>query len=326
MTVVLLTKDTVKIDKAVSSGFSTYDAVLYDERYNLLNAYLAVVPGNYQLNLRRMYILNTNYADYSFFFTLHQGDQRNSHLDKEYLAILESTQRTPYYFNLHHQDLAHTMVLGKTGSGKSFLLNFLLTNLQKYNPYTFIFDMGGSYRSLTELFGGSYLQVGLQSQSFQINPFCLPYSRENLNFLFTFISVLIQDGGKHILSHPEERDLYDQIEMLYSIDPSLRTLSTLRNTLNGNLKDGLHKWTREGPFGFLFDNPKDTLSFQIPVHEFRRHGELPSADRTGSSTCSTGPMPSFMTLSSPGSLSPSSSTRPGSSSAIPRSRTTSSRP
>jgi type IV secretion system protein VirB4 len=324
--VVLLTKDTVKIDKAVSSGFSTYDAVLYDERYNLLNAYLAVVPGNYQLNLRRMYILNTNYADYSFFFTLHQGDQRNSHLDKEYLAILESTQRTPYYFNLHHQDLAHTMVLGKTGSGKSFLLNFLLTNLQKYNPYTFIFDMGGSYRSLTELFGGSYLQVGLQSQSFQINPFCLPYSRENLNFLFTFISVLIQDGGKHILSHPEERDLYDQIEMLYSIDPSLRTLSTLRNTLNGNLKDGLHKWTREGPFGFLFDNPKDTLSFQIPVHEFRRHGELPSADRTGSSTCSTGPMPSFMTLSSPGSLSPSSSTRPGSSSAIPRSRTTSSRP
>jgi len=80
-----------------------------------------------------MYILNTNYADYSFFFTLHQGDQRNSHLDKEYLAILESTQQTPYYFNLHHQDLAHTMVLGKTGSGKSFLLNFLLTNLQKYN-------------------------------------------------------------------------------------------------------------------------------------------------------------------------------------------------
>ena len=264
LTMVLYDQDAVKIDKAVSEFFkifSTHDAVLYDERYNLLNAYLAIVPGNYHLNLRRMYILNTNYADYSFFFTLHQGDQHNHHLDKEYLAILESTQQTPYYFNLHHQDLAHTMVLGKTGSGKSFLLNFLLTNLQKYDPYTFIFDMGGSYRSLTELFGGSYLQVGLQSQSFRINPFCLPYCRENLNFLFTFISVLIQDRGKHSLSHLEERDLYEQIEMLYSIDPSLRTLSTLRNTLNGNLKDGLHKWTREGPFGFLFDNAEDTLSF-----------------------------------------------------------------
>jgi type IV secretory pathway VirB4 component len=137
--VILYDQDAVKIDKAVSEFFkifSTHDAVLYDERYNLLNAYLAIVPGNYHLNLRRMYILNTNYADYSFFFTLHQGDQHNHHLDKEYLAILESTQQTPYYFNLHDQDLAHTMVLGKTGSGKSFLLNFLLTNLQKYDPYT----------------------------------------------------------------------------------------------------------------------------------------------------------------------------------------------
>jgi hypothetical protein len=27
-----------------------------------------------------------------------------------------------------------------------------------------------------------------------------------------------------LLSHPEERDLYDQIEMLYSIDPSLDSI------------------------------------------------------------------------------------------------------
>jgi len=46
------------------------------------------------------------------------------------------------------------MILGRTGSGKSFLLNFLITNLQKYDPYTFIFDLGGSFESLTRLFGG----------------------------------------------------------------------------------------------------------------------------------------------------------------------------
>ncbi len=264
LTVVLYDRDLARIDHAISTFskiFSTVDAVLIDERYNLLNAFLAVVPGNYQLNLRRMYLLNTNYADYAFFFTLHQGERENKHLGSEYLAVLESTHKTPYYLNLHHGDLAHTTILGKSGSGKSFLLNFLITFLQKYSPYTFILDMGGSYRSLTEMFGGSYLQVGLQSQSFSISPFCLPLTRDNLNFLFAFVSLLIDDGGKHQLSHKEERDLFDQIEMMYSIDPRLRTLSTLRNTLPDTLKEALHKWTQAGQLGFLFDNPEDTLTF-----------------------------------------------------------------
>ena len=57
-----------------------------------------------------------------------------------------------------------------TGSGKSFLCNFLLTHGQKYAPRTFIFDLGGSYRMLTQLFGGSYLQVGIERRTFTINP------------------------------------------------------------------------------------------------------------------------------------------------------------
>ena len=284
LTVVLYDRDLARIDHAISAFskiFSTVDAVLIDERYNLLNAYLAVVPGNYQLNLRRMYLLNTNYADYSFFFTLHQGERENKHLGSEYLAVLESTHKTPYYLNLHHGDLAHTTILGKSGSGKSFLLNFLITFLQKYDPYTFIFDMGGSYRSLTEMFGGSYLQVGLQSQSFSINPFCLPPTRDNLNFLFAFVSLLIHDSGKHQLSHKEERDLFDQIEMMYSIDARLRTLSTLRNTLPDTLKEALHKWTQAGQLGFLFDNPEDTLTFsRFQCIEFEGMEKYPATHRT----------------------------------------------
>jgi hypothetical protein len=35
-----------------------------------------------------------------------------------------------------------------------------LQNAQKYTPQTYIFDIGGSFRSLTTIFGGSYLNVG----------------------------------------------------------------------------------------------------------------------------------------------------------------------
>jgi type IV secretory pathway VirB4 component len=176
LTVVIYDLDPIKVERTCAEFykvFSVHDGQLYEEKYNLLNAFLATVPGNYPFNLRYMYLLNTNYADFSFLFTLHEGERRNQHLREEYLAVLETNHRTPYFLNLHYRDVAHTMILGRTGAGKSFLLNFLITNLQKYNPHTFIFDLGGSFESLTKLFGGAYARVGLESQDFSINPFCL---------------------------------------------------------------------------------------------------------------------------------------------------------
>src|ERR1700688_4022116 len=177
LTVVIYDLDLAKVDRACADFykvFSIHDAQLYEEKYNLLNAFLAAVPGNHVFILRSLYLLNTNYADFSFLFTLHCGEPRNSHLRHEYLAVLETNHHTPYFLNLHYRDVAHTMILGRTGAGKSFLLNFLITNLQKYEPWTFIFDLGGSFESLTQLFDGSYVRVGVNSSDFRINPFSLP--------------------------------------------------------------------------------------------------------------------------------------------------------
>jgi TraM recognition site of TraD and TraG/CagE, TrbE, VirB family, component of type IV transporter system len=126
LTIVVYDTDLAKVDEACAEFYKTFtvhDAQLYEEKYNLFNAYLATVPGNYAFNLRSMIILNTNYADYSFLFTLHCGDRVNAHLKKEYLAVLETNHRTPYYLNLHCQDTAHSVILGRTGSGKFFSLS-----------------------------------------------------------------------------------------------------------------------------------------------------------------------------------------------------------
>ena len=173
LTVVLHDRDRTALEASVAECFkvfSTHDATLIEERYNLINAWIAVLPGNYTHNLRYLYLTNTNYADLSFLFTAHSGEARNAHLDAEYLAVLETEHRTPYFLNLHCRDIAHTLIFGATGSGKSFLLNFLLTNEQKYEPSTFSFDLGGSYEHLTRLFGGSYLPINVQQQAFRIKP------------------------------------------------------------------------------------------------------------------------------------------------------------
>jgi type IV secretion system protein TrbE len=279
LTVVIYDLDLAKVDRACADFykvFSVHDAQLYEEKYNLLNSFLAAVPGNHIFNLRSLYLLNTNYADYSFLFTLHCGEPRNSHLQQEYLAVLETNHSTPYFLNLHYRDVAHTMILGRTGAGKSFLLNFLATNLQKYVPHTFIFDLGGSFESLTQLFGGSYVRVGLESGDFTINPFSLAPSKENLDFLTLFLKVLIQGPKGTELDPATERELFHQVENLYSVDPSLRTLSVLTNTLGRDVALRLSKWTRGGQFGFLFDNAEDTISFsRFQCFDFQRMSQYP---------------------------------------------------
>ena len=278
LTVVIYDRDLAAVERAAADFykvFSVHDAQLYEERYNLLNAFLAAIPGNQAFNLRYLYLLNTNYADLSFLFTLHSGDTRNRQLRQEYLAVLETNHGTPYFLNLHYRDVAHSMILGRTGSGKSFLLNFLITNLQKYNPFTFIFDLGGSFESLTRLFGGSYLRVGLESTDFKINPFCHQPTKANLDFLALFLKVLLGSAVGR-LDPPTERELYEQIENLYSLDPPLRTLDVLANTLPRSLAHALAKWMRGGQFGFLFDNPQDTISFsRFQCFDFQQMSRYP---------------------------------------------------
>jgi type IV secretion/conjugal transfer VirB4 family ATPase len=275
LAVVIYDLDLNRVERACAEFykvFSVHDAQLYQERFNLLNSFLATVPGNHPFNLRYLYLLNTNYADFSFLFTLHSGEPRNGHLRAEYLAVLETNHHTPYFLNLHYRDVAHTMILGRTGAGKSFLLNFLITNLQKYAPHTFIFDLGGSFESLTQLFGGSYVRVGIESGDFRINPFSLDPTKENLDFLALFLKVLIESE----IDPAAERDIYEQIENLYSVPPELRTLGVLANTLGHDLAARLAKWTRGGQFGFLFDNPEDNVSFsRFQCFDFQRMSQYP---------------------------------------------------
>ncbi len=264
LTVVLYDRDKKRLDKSVAEAFKVFaaqDATLFEERYNLLNAFLAMLPANYRYNLRHMYILNNNYADLSFLFGPQSGEARNTHLEAEYLAVFETNQNTPYYLNLHYHDIPHTLILGMTGPGKSFLCNFLLTHGQKYSPRTVIFDLGGSYRMLTELFGGSYMQIGVERREFTINPFSLEPSEENLHFLFSFVKVLIESSGTFRMSDQDERELYTQIASMYHIDRAQRRLITLLNIPPKHLEAHLRRWVQGGQYGHLFDNIDDNLTF-----------------------------------------------------------------
>ncbi len=83
LTIVLYGESRTELDQLVgefTGVFTNADGNLFAESYNQLNAYFATVPGNYAMNLRQMYLLNTNYADLSFLFTILPGEKTNAHL------------------------------------------------------------------------------------------------------------------------------------------------------------------------------------------------------------------------------------------------------
>lgn len=64
-TVVIYDRDLATVERAAADFykvFSVYDAQLYEECYNLLNAFLAAVPGDHAFNLRYLRLINTNNA------------------------------------------------------------------------------------------------------------------------------------------------------------------------------------------------------------------------------------------------------------------------
>jgi type IV secretion system protein VirB4 len=97
-----------------------------------------------------------------------------------------------------------------------------------------------------------------------------------LHFLFSFFRVLIEGNGqRYRLDFKEERKLWDGIERMYVLEPGQRTVSNFANII-GELKERLHRWTRAGQYGFLFDNPQDTLSFsRFQTFNFAGWGDAP---------------------------------------------------
>jgi type IV secretory pathway VirB4 component len=250
--------------------FTNADGNLFSETYNQLNAYFATVPGNYALNLRKLYLLNTNYADLSFLFTILPGEKTNAHLGTEYLAVLETDNSTPYFLNLHNGEVAHTLILGMTGSGKAIFAIFMLQNAQKYAPLTFIFDIGGSFQSLTTIFGGSYLNVGQEARDFTINPFSLPQTRRTCNFC-SVSSACLSRATNSVTGSTSRKNAAcgTPSSGCTCWSRNQRTVSNFTNII-GELKERLHRWTRGGQYGFLFDNAEDTLSFRFQTFNFAR--------------------------------------------------------
>ena len=140
--------------------FAAHDAKAIREGYGQLPAWFCRLPAQpRKRQVRSVFVSAGAAACLAPIYGPPTGEARSPHLDRAALAILETQWQTPFHYDLFHGDVGHTLVLGATGAGKSFTLNFLLVQALQYNPRVLILDLGGSYRWITRFLGGGYLEL-----------------------------------------------------------------------------------------------------------------------------------------------------------------------
>jgi type IV secretion system protein VirB4 len=212
-------------------------------------------PGNGKFNVFPLWLSEEHHARLSFVFAPHLGHPRSEDLDAEYLNILETRTRTPFFQDVYVDGVRVMLILGPTGTGKSVHGNQLIALEQKYGGFSYIFDIGGSYESVVELYGGRVDRIGKDGP--RVNPFALQPTESNLKFLYSFVRLLLANGGAEL--EPEDDDvIHKAVQDMYLLDRENRRLSNLY--LPKKLDRYLSKWVRDGVYHAIFDNVEDSLS------------------------------------------------------------------
>ncbi len=257
-----------RLDGDVRRLFAAHDAKVIREGYGQLPVWFARLPAQpRRRQVRKVFVSAGLAACLAPVFGPPRGPARSRHLeDREPLAVFETPWRTAYRYDLFAGDVGHTLILGATGSGKSFALNFLLVEALKYDPRVLILDLGGSYRWLTRFLGGSYLELtpGHAKPGLRLQPFALPATARTFQFLTGWVLRLLKLGG-YEAGGADTSEVRARIEDLYALGPERRTLSVLAGSLPAAMWPALSRWTEGGAWGTYLDNaPSDA-----PDLEFR---------------------------------------------------------
>ena len=246
-----------RVDGDLRRLFAAHDAKVIREGYGQLPAWFARLPAQPRgRQVRKVFVSAGVAACLAPLFGPPKGRAKSKHLGRESLTVLETPWRTAYHYDLFAGDVGHTLMLGATGSGKSFTLNFLLVEALRYDPRVLILDLGGSYRWLTRFLGGRYLELspGEAEPTLRLQPFALPAGTRTFQFLTGWVLRLLKLGGWEA-SGADTSEIRARIEDLYAFEPERRTLSVLASSLPSATWPAWSRWIEGGAWGAYFDNP-----------------------------------------------------------------------
>jgi type IV secretion system protein VirB4 len=239
----------------------------------VVSSFYSQFPGNWKYRTRLANVSSLNFLGLSPLHNFATGKKENNPWS-ECVTTLQTTNGQPYYFNFHathpgenslgEKAIGNTMVIGKSGTGKTALINFLLSQVQKLkpSPTIFFFDKDRGAEIFVRACGGNYLALE-SGRPTGFNPFQCERNETNIQFLADLVKVL---AGKATYTARDEEDIFRAVENMLDTPMRLRSMTNFQKSLPNMGDDGLfarmRKWTVGNSLGWVFDNPVDTIDLQ----------------------------------------------------------------
>ncbi|MFN7038341.1 MAG: VirB4 family type IV secretion/conjugal transfer ATPase [Alphaproteobacteria bacterium] len=230
------------------------------EKTNMEPCFWGQLPGNYDYIIRKSVINSLNLAAFASLHNFPTGKQYGNHWG-EAVTVFNTTSGTPYYFNFHLRDVGHSLIIGPTGAGKTVLMNFLCAQAQKFKCRMFFFDKDRGAEIFIRALGGVYTTID-PSKKCNFNPFQLPDTGENRNFLLEWLKLLVTVNGE-TLNAEDIAALSSAVNGNYKLEQKDRILRNIAPFLGmegpGTIAGRLAMWHSRGSHAKIFDNESDNL-------------------------------------------------------------------
>lgn len=246
--------------KLVQKALGKLGTVAVREDLRFEECYWSQLPANFPFVVRQQPTDTDHIAGFASLQTAPMGMPAGSPWGAP-ISLLTTVQEAPYFFNFHRGTSAHTIVLGKPGTGRTSLTHFLLAQTRKLPVALWYLDCHGRAGAFIKALGGSHAAPGTPALS--LNPFHVPDTKTNRDFLALWLSTLIDPHGQS-LNKSSLGFFQSLVGQLMAVDKPHRRLSTLIPTMRDAdplLAQNLLRFCQGGEFGALFDNPEDTLRF-----------------------------------------------------------------
>lgn len=260
------------------------------EDAGLSGCFWSQLPGNFKYRIRIGDINSRNFAGFSCLHNYPTGRIDGTQWGPA-LTMFKTVVGSPYYYSFHkadpdpeakfdpeHKELAHAVIIGMSGAGKTVLGNHLTTMLQKFledereggTGVLFDKDLGASIA--VKALGGRYFAIknGIPTGW---QPLHLKNDPKNLLFVQELIKVLIHHTD-HILQPDDEKKIVRAVESVMGnplrniegMRMEARRMSSILEFFNPREKNGIYSrlapWCEGGHLDWLFDNEVDTLDVQ----------------------------------------------------------------
>ncbi|MBI2772560.1 MAG: conjugal transfer protein TrbE [Burkholderiales bacterium] len=239
------------------------------EDVNSVEAYLGSIPAHGYPNVRRPIMHTLNLADLLPITAVWSGMDGNPcpfyPQPAPPLLYAATTGSTPFRLSLHVGDVGHTLMIGKTGGGKSTALAFIMAQHLRYEgAQIFAFDKGYSSYVLCEACGGTYYDIGGENAEIAFCPLKQIDDPEDQAWATEWITSMLMLQGVGVTPYVREQ-VYKAILRL--VNSPRRTLTEYVAELQDeDLRQALQHYTLAGPMGHLLDaetDSLDTADFQV---------------------------------------------------------------